>query len=92
MNNIVTVDKYYRPLYEGDYVMTKHGRICKIVWRHTNAIIGYDLEPALFFDAPPPDQFNLWDPHNLVGVDNFNSDYIIELMKQEGIKNVYTDR
>ena len=92
MERLVTVDKYYRPLYEGDYVMTKYGRVCKIVWRQTNAIIGYDLEPIGFFDAPPPDTFNLRDPHNLTKVDDFNNDYIIELMKQERIKNVYTDR
>ena len=92
MKEIVTFDKYYRPLYEGDYVMTKYGRVGKIVWRQTSAIIGYDLEPVGFFDAPPPDKFTLWDPHTLTKVDDFNNDYIIELMKQEGIKNVYTDR
>lgn len=92
MEHLVTVDKYYRPLYENDYVITKYGRICKIVWRHTSAIIGYDLIPVGFFDAPPPDKENLWEPRNLIRIDNYNNDYLIELMKQEGIKNVYTDR
>lgn len=92
MERLVTVDKYYRPLYEGDYVMTKHGRVCKIVWRRTSAIIGYDLEPVGFLDAPPPDETGIWNPFNLIKVENYNNDYIIEIMKREGIKNVYTDR
>ena len=89
---LVTVDKHYRPLYEGDYVITEYGRVCKIVWRQNYSIIGYDLESVGFFDAPPPNRSGMWNPSNLIKVNSFNNDYIIEIMKREGIKNVYTDR
>lgn len=65
MQRIVGVDKNYEYLYENDYVITKHGRICQIVWKDTNAFKGYDLIPILNLDNPPPDEGDMWDPHNL---------------------------
>lgn len=65
MNQIVGVDKNYNYLYEGDYVITKYGRICEIVWLNTNAFKGYDLKPVLELDKPAPDKEDMWNPHNL---------------------------
>ena len=65
MKQIVGVDKNYNYLYEEDYVITKYGRICQIVWLNTNAFKGYDLYPMLKLDKPAPDKEDMWDPHNL---------------------------
>lgn len=78
MKQIVEVDKNYNYLYEGDYVKTKYGRICEIIWLNTNAFKGYDLQPVLELDKPAPDKEDMWNPHNLEktevnAVDAFNS-------------------
>lgn len=65
MKQIVGVDKNYNYLYEGDYVKTKYGRICEIIWLNTNAFKGYDLKPVLELDKPAPDKEDMWNPHNL---------------------------
>lgn len=65
MNQIVGVDKNYNYLYEGDYIITKYGRIYEIVWLNTNAFKGYDLKPVLELDKPAPDKEDMWNPHNL---------------------------
>lgn len=88
MDNIVTVDKYYRPLYEGDYVITKHGRVCKIIWHRSCAHIGYDLEP-IHSTYPKPDEYDLWEPRNLIKINNMydvNERRIAEIIEMEGIR------
>ena len=87
MDNIVTVDKYYRPLYEGDYVMTKHGRVCQIVWLRSASYIGYDLEP-IHGTYPAPDEYDLWEPTNLIKLNarEINEETIAKYIEMEGIK------
>ena len=90
MKNIVTVDKYYHPLYEGDYVLTKHGRICQIVWLQSTSYIGYDLEPVANFIYPAPDEYDLWNPTNLVKLfikdasELKDPNYVGNIMEMEG--------
>lgn len=83
MKRIVTVDRLYNPIYEGDIVITQHGRVCKVVWRRTSAHIGYDLEPYGFLDYAPPDKDVMWSPYNLIKVFNFSDDYIQYLINEE---------
>ena len=90
MKDIVTMDKYYNPLYEGDYVLTERGRICKIVWLHSNSHIGYDLKPVANLIYPPPSTYNAWNPQGLVKLfikdeaELKDVDYIGNLMETEG--------
>lgn len=83
MERIVTVDRLYCPIYEGDIVITQHGRVCKVVWRRTSAHIGYDLEPYGFLNYAPPDKDVMWSPYNLIKVFNFSDDYIQYLIDEE---------
>ena len=88
MKQLVTLDKYYNPLYEGDYVITKHGRVCKIIWSRNSSHIGYDFEP-LHTAYPPPDEYDKWNPHNLIKLNNvleLNEQCIAEIIKKENIK------
>lgn len=57
-------------LFEGDVVSTKYGRKCKIVWKHTNCFIGWDLEPVDDCSAPPPTEWDLWCPENIERINN----------------------
>ena len=59
-------------LFEGDVVSTKYGRKCKIIWKNTPSFIGWDLEPADNYSAPPPTQWDLWYSKNLEIVNNDN--------------------
>ena len=80
---IVTVDKYYRPLYEGDWVLTQYGRVCKIVWHISNDLIGWDLEPVGFWHYKYPDSETMWNPHYLIKVTNFNNNLIQDIIDKE---------
>lgn len=62
-------DKYNNPIYIGDVVKTKYGRLCKIVWRNTNCFIGCNLEP-LEYEHKAPDKWDLWCSENLEVVEN----------------------
>ena len=90
MKDIVTVDKYYNPLYEGDYVLTEHGRICQIVWLYSNSHIGYDLKPVANLIYPPPSSYNMWNPMGLVKLfikeesELKDTEYIAHIMETEG--------
>lgn len=57
-------------LFEGDVVSTKYGRKCKIVWKHTDGFIGWDLEPVDDCLSPPPAEWDLWYPENLERINN----------------------
>ena len=58
-------DRNNELLFEGDIISTKYGRKCKIVWKHTNCFVGWDLEPVDDCSAPPPTEWDLWYSENL---------------------------
>lgn len=86
MKQIVTYDKFYTPIYEDDWVITKYGRVCKVVWCHGNNFIGYDLIPVAFTDYPPPSEYDIWSPFNLIKLRTFNLKEIEKIMKDNGIQ------
>ena len=52
-------------IWEGDKVRTKYGRICKVVWKQTDAFMGWDLEPCEALDKKAPTEWDLWYCGNL---------------------------
>lgn len=63
-------DRNNELLFEGDIVSTKYGRKCKIVWKHTNCFIGWDLEPVDDCSLPPPTEWDLWCSENIERINN----------------------
>lgn len=57
------------PLFEGDVVETKYGRLCKIVWFESPSRCGWDLEPYAKLHKKAPDHFDLWAAENLMFVE-----------------------
>lgn len=62
-------DKNGKPIFEGDIVQTKHGRLCKIVWRSNSSVNCWDMVP-LECKRRSPDEWDLWDSKNLLVVGN----------------------
>ncbi len=62
-------DKNGKLIFEGDIVQTKHGRLCKIVWRSNSAVNCWDIVP-LECKHRSPDEWDLWDSKNLLVVGN----------------------
>lgn len=62
-------DKNGRLIYEGDVVLTKYGRPCR-VYPFVSASAGmcWDLHP-LTWDKPAPSSYDLWASYNLEVVD-----------------------
>lgn len=58
--SIGRADKYGNVIFENDYVRTKYGRVCKVVWFSSPAHCGWDLIPIADLDCPPPDEYALW--------------------------------
>jgi hypothetical protein len=85
MDTIVAIDRNGKYIYEGDWVITKYGRVCKVVWRRNEGIIGYDLEPTGFIHYPPPDQYDMWKPCNLILLTIFNNDEVQEIINNSDI-------
>lgn len=75
-------DKNGKLIFEGDIVQTKHGRLCKIVWRSNSAVNCWDIVP-LECKHRSPDEWDLWDSKNLLVVGNIYDNP--ELLK--GAKN-----
>ena len=90
-NNVVVFDKYYRPIYEGDWVITKYGRVCKVVWLRSDSHIGYDLKPTGYTDYPPPDEYDMWYGGNLIKVTNYGYSEIENIREAEGLKKYGKD-
>ena len=89
--NIVVFDKYYRPVYEGDFILTKYGRVCEVVWLRSDNHIGYDLKPTGYIDYPPPDEYDMWYGGNLIKVTNCGYDEIEKIREAEGLKKYGKD-
>lgn len=82
MKQLVTLDMFDAPLYEGDIVITEYGRVCKIVWRQTCAIIGYDLEPIGNFQYQAPSKENCWNPAYLIKITHSENHYVEKLINE----------
>ena len=63
-------DKNNEPIYEGDVVITKYGRWCKVVWFSSPCFQGWDMKPFDHLECNAPDKFDLWEPQNLEVVTN----------------------
>ena len=85
MKQIVTYDKFYTPIYEDDWVITKYGRVCKVVWFHGINFIGYDLKPVAFTNYSPPDEYDMWNPLNLIKLRTFDLEEIEKIIKENSI-------
>lgn len=77
-------DKNNRLIFECDIVQTKHGRLCKIVWRSNSSVNCWDMIP-LECKHHSPDEWDLWDSKNLLVVGNMYDDP--ELLKGAGNEN-----
>ncbi len=66
-------DKSGKLIFEGDVVQTKHGRLCKIVWRSNSSVNCWDMVP-LECKRRSPDEWDLWDSKNLLVVGNMYDD------------------
>lgn len=53
-------DKNGNRIFDGDIVRVHNGRICRIYYRTTGYICGYDLKPIGRYDCPPPDDGHLY--------------------------------
>ncbi|MBR6907989.1 hypothetical protein IKN40_05910 [bacterium] len=59
-------------IYEGDYVITKHGRICQVIWLSNAGYLGFDLIPITnITDDNAPDQYDIWKSENLEIINNY---------------------
>lgn len=87
MRHAVGVDKNYKLLYEDDVVITKYGRICKIVWKDTQCFKGYDLIPMAKLNEKAPDEWDMWNPENLEKTKLEAADLIADLFHfpKEGV-------
>lgn len=62
-------DRSLKPIFEGDIVETKYGRLCKVVRKTTPYFNGWDLVP-IEGEHKIPDKYDLWDSKNLLVVGN----------------------
>lgn len=77
-------DKNGKLIFEGDIVQTKHGRLCKIVWRSNSAVNCWDIVP-LECKHRSPDEWDLWDSKNLLVVGNiYDSPELLKGAKNNG--------
>ncbi|MCX4355874.1 MAG: YopX family protein [Oscillospiraceae bacterium] len=65
-------DKNGKPIFEGDIVQTKHGRLCKVVRRINSAVNCWGLVP-LECKHRSPDEWDLWNSNNLLVVGNVHN-------------------
>ncbi len=56
------------------------------MWCHGNNFIGYDLTPVAFIDYPPPSEYDIWSPLNLIKLKTFNLKEIEKIIKDNGIQ------
>lgn len=59
-------DKNNNPIFEGDIVRTKYGRLCLVVWCSHSSFVGVDLD-ALEADHKAPSEYDLYDCLEIVG-------------------------
>lgn len=59
-------DKNNKPIFEGDIVRTKYGRLCLVVWCSHSSFVGVDLD-ALEADHKAPSEYDLYDCLEIVG-------------------------
>lgn len=59
-------DKNNNPIFEGDIVSTKYGRLCLVVWCSHSSFVGVDLD-ALEADHKAPSEYDLYDFLEIVG-------------------------
>jgi hypothetical protein len=65
-------DKNGELIYEGDYVKTKYGRICQVIWFCSQSYLGFDLKPvANITDDNLPDEYDIWNSDNLEILKNY---------------------
>lgn len=67
------VDEYGTKIFEGDIVLTKYGRECKVEYRVLEGFVGFDLIP-LECGNDQPDRYDLWREKNLTVVWNIYDD------------------
>ena len=65
------VDEYGTKIFEGDIVLTKYGRECKVEYRTVEGFCGFDLTP-IETRNDPPDVYDLWRETNLTIVGNIH--------------------
>lgn len=63
------VDKNGTKIFEGDILLTKRGRKCKVEYRVLEGFVGFDLTPLECMNEPP-DEYDLWRERNLMVVGN----------------------
>lgn len=80
-------DKHKIPIFEGDIVQTKHGRLCKVVRRINSAVNCWDFVP-LECKHRSPDEWDLWDSNNLLVIGNIHDNP--ELLKGEQNESVFS--
>lgn len=84
-------DKNGKLIFEGDIVQTKHGRLCKIVWRSNSVVNCWDIVP-LECKHRSPDEWDLWDSKNLLVVGNiYDNPELLKRATGEDIGNAAKD-
>lgn len=68
-------DKKGKPIFEGDIVKTKYGRLCLVEWRKTRQFIGFDLTP-LEIKHEAPSVYDLYDCLEIIGNIHDNPEYL----------------
>ena len=72
------IDKNGRRVFDGDIVLTKYGRACRVEYRETPQFKGFDLTPVEMKgrrnNADAPTAWDLWDAENIEVIGNVYED------------------
>lgn len=64
------IDKTGVRIFQNDFVKTKYGRICQVVWFEPK--LRWDLKPVANLDCKAPDEWDMWNSENLEVVGNID--------------------